>query len=294
MAKRRFAQFFAGVLMATTGVVATGLPAQAAEQCIGTDYECSYGNYGPYTNTWADTRYFGGQHNCARYAAYRLAQRDVPDQGTWGDAKNWDTNAPFPVNGTPAVGAIAQWNEGSGLGSLGHVAHVDAVGTGWIEVSDDRWGSTTRRGLIVKQDDTGYLPWPDNFIHVADIGGGTASRLVGNVNGDGRADAVVMFKATGTAMVALSTGTAFGYPGTWSVGHSPNASRYMLGDVTGDGMDDLVAFYSSTGTWKVSVSSGSGFWAPTDWAYQHGPSTTVQWVADATGDGRAEDRKSVV
>lgn len=150
--------------------------AQAVAQCIGVAYECTYENYDADTDTpedWVDDKYYGGYHNCTRYAAYRVALRGHADPGVYGDAKDWDTvydGLGYAVNNTPAVGAIAQWNEGSGLGSDGHVAHVDAVlSNGEVELSDDAWGGATKRGLIVKSDDSGYRPWPDNFIHIADF-----------------------------------------------------------------------------------------------------------------------------
>ena len=114
------------------------------------------------------------------------------------------------------------------------------------------------------------------------------TRMLGDVNGDGKSDAVVMFRDSGAAMVALSTGSSFGAPGGWSYGHSVGADRYFLADVNGDGRDDLVAFYGASGRWRVSLSSGGGFWPDTEWAYGHGAGTHNQLVADVTGDHRAD------
>ncbi|HTE57606.1 MAG TPA: VCBS repeat-containing protein [Verrucomicrobiae bacterium] len=117
------------------------------------------------------------------------------------------------------------------------------------------------------------------------------ARLVGDVNGDGKADAVVMYRSPGNAYVALSDypqTTTFVNQGAWAIGHSPDADRYMLGDVNGDGWDDLVAFYSASGRWTVSLSSSSGFWPPTDWAASQGQGTVAQWVADVDDDDKAD------
>jgi surface antigen len=54
----------------------------------------------------------GRGHNCTNYAAYRLAQNGAANPGNLGDAYSWDNSAAakgFPVNGTPVVGSIAQW-----------------------------------------------------------------------------------------------------------------------------------------------------------------------------------------
>ncbi|MFN8052249.1 MAG: CHAP domain-containing protein [Acidimicrobiales bacterium] len=72
---------------------------------------------------------------CTSFLAWRLSSRNGYSLPTYvGDATTWDDQlAPYAaVNGTPAVGAIAQWNAnesygGLGAGPLGHVAWVQAV-----------------------------------------------------------------------------------------------------------------------------------------------------------------------
>lgn len=86
------------------------------------------------------------QRQCVSYVAWRLAEAGRPvsnDRDGWGSASNWDDTARqlgVSVNGTPAVGAVAQWDAdetssvwvGDGVGSFsagsyGHVAFVTAV-----------------------------------------------------------------------------------------------------------------------------------------------------------------------
>lgn len=117
---------------------------------------------------------------------------------------------------------------------------------------------------------------------------GPVTRLMGDVNGDGKSDAVVMFRDTGTAMVVLSTGSSFATPSSWAYLHTVGADKYFLADVNGDRMADLVAFWQPTGKWYVSLSSGSGFWPETDWATGHGVGTTKQWVTNVNNDGMAD------
>jgi hypothetical protein len=93
--------------------------------------------------------------------------------------------------------------------------------------------------------------------------GTVGTRLLADVNGDGTADAVVMFRDTGVAMVALANPSLsrFDLQPPWS--NEPamaGADRYFLGDVTGDGRADLVGFWNTGGVSKVMASSGTGFW----------------------------------
>ena len=114
------------------------------------------------------------------------------------------------------------------------------------------------------------------------------TRLMGDVNGDGRKDAVVMFRDSGTAMVAASNGSSFGGPTSWCYLHTVGADRYFLADVNGDNRDDLLAFWGSNGMWRVSLSSGSGFWPEQEWAWGHGVGTSRQFVAKVNNDNMAD------
>ena len=109
-------------------------------------FVCTTGGYSGTVgsdNDWWNKYYRNGLgltdgHNCTRYAAYKLAQNGVPDPGfSFGHAKEWGTTTPLGtqrvVDQTPAVGAIAQWNQGDS----GHVAYVEAVTQTYIDVTDD-------------------------------------------------------------------------------------------------------------------------------------------------------------
>jgi surface antigen len=112
---------------------------------------------------------------CTNYAAFVEATFfgvPAPDYPL-GNAGAWATNARdhgITVNSTPSVGSVAQWNAGSfGIGPLGHVAVVEAVGPHVIEVSQQDV-STDMDGYDWQQIDAGapvdvWEPWPDNFIH---------------------------------------------------------------------------------------------------------------------------------
>ncbi|WP_322749223.1 MULTISPECIES: VCBS repeat-containing protein [unclassified Frankia] len=190
---------------------------------------------------------------------------------------------------------------GGGMGGKGHVAVVESVsGTG-----DKVSVSTVSQNLSDKNDGVwSTFSWDKKQKKITPLSGYTTigvvhapvaqparpgTRLLADVNGDGRSDAIVMFRDSGVAMVALAQADGrFGAPQSWAFGHTVGADTYFAADVDGDRRADLIAFWASTGRWRVSLSSGSGFWPETDWAYGHGVGTNRQWVADVTGDGRAD------
>ncbi|AUH33029.1 FG-GAP repeat domain-containing protein [Paracoccus tegillarcae] len=121
-------------------------------------------------------------------------------------------------------------------------------------------------------------------------------RLMGDVDGDGRAD-IVAFGDSGTE-VALSTGSGFAAGAVWindfdyRHGWRIGVHERVLADVNGDGMDDIVGFGSSRVI--VALSNGSGFnpiqfWS-TEFASNSGwrEDTSERVLADVNGDGMAD------
>ncbi|BAI73768.1 calcium binding hemolysin protein (plasmid) [Azospirillum sp. B510] len=127
-------------------------------------------------------------------------------------------------------------------------------------------------------------------------------RLLGDVNGDGRAD-IVGFTG-GSVLTALGQvdGT-FGavqtaYTGSFTTGYGwPNDQQYtrLVGDVDGDGMADIVGF----GADQVFIARGraDGTFAPLQVAYSGGFTKNSGWtsqlvyprqLADVNGDGRMD------
>jgi len=125
-------------------------------------------------------------------------------------------------------------------------------------------------------------------------------RLLGDVNGDGRADIVAFGKKN--VYISLSTGHAFSAPttslatfcasaGGWT---SYDAYPRALGDVNGDGRADIVGFGNKAV--YVSLSTGSGYAAPKIWAAAFGKSAggwdsqdhVPRVVGDVNGDGMAD------
>ena len=150
-------------------------------------YSCTSAGYtGTNASGWAWAYYGcpkfasgcpGTPHNCTLYVSYRLMLNGVKDPGWYDNANNWANQANshhVPVDQTPAVGAIAQWNYG-----IGHVAYVEAVDSSGITLTMDDWSDASitpnwPNGYTAKiHIDNGSPAWPDNFLHFS--GQSTAS-----------------------------------------------------------------------------------------------------------------------
>lgn len=128
-----------------------------------------------------------------------------------------------------------------------------------------------------------YTRWTKGF--------GSASHilLVGDVTGDGRADAITMNNLTGDWMVAESKGKSFKSGKTRIANYAVHSTSQMIGDVNGDGKDDAVSFYADKGDWYVALSRGGGkFEKHTLWLSGHGIGSAKQFLGDVDGDKRAD------
>ncbi|MCB9593336.1 MAG: VCBS repeat-containing protein [Sandaracinaceae bacterium] len=81
---------------------------------------------------------------------------------------------------------------------------------------------------------------------------------VGDVDGDGAADLVAWWRASGQWEIAASSD---GRVSTWTSEHGQAASARGLADVDGDGRDDAVVYEIGRGIWFGRASTGSAFGA---------------------------------
>jgi len=117
--------------------------------------------------------------------------------------------------------------------------------------------------------------------------------LVGDINGDHRADIVAITQGFGTVFTSLSQGSSFGPNAIWNNYFCVRGEKCALGDVDGDGKADAILFKPhATGNQKGNVliarSTGSAF---TDVRYGHGffcIDNEQCLVGDVNGDHRAD------
>ena len=163
----------------------------------------------------------------------------------------------------------------------------------WLQCSDpDNGGAcdnfwskhTTGIWYETSYSNEGHYTW------IRDFGTGSTSRFLGDVDGDGKDDAVAYFDATGGWYVALSNGKNFSDGTLWKNGFGGNSAKQFLADVTGDGKKDAVVFYNGMGQgdWYVAPSTGTGFGAYSLWKSGFGGSSSKQFVKDVDGDGKAD------
>ncbi len=128
------------------------------------------------------------------------------------------------------------------------------------------------------------VKWNDFF----SIGGETA--LTGDVNGDGRDDAITFTHGDlADVYVALSTGGGFLGGAKWHDWFAPKAELAAVADVNGDGRDDIIAFtHDGLGDVYVALSTGTGFGAGQKWHEFFAPAGEFPAVADVNGDRRAD------
>jgi hypothetical protein len=113
---------------------------------------------------------------------------------------------------------------------------------------------------------------------------GDIATSVMDVNGDGRADAVVF--NDDEILVALSTGTRFEDPVQWLAADLTGYIELWMADVDGDGMVDVI--YLGADSVEVSLSTGTSFAPPVVWDDSPLSSDITAYFADVDGDGRAD------
>jgi phenylpyruvate tautomerase PptA (4-oxalocrotonate tautomerase family) len=179
------------------------------------------------------------------------------------------------------------------LGNRGHdrerILLGDFTGDGRTDVAihdsaTGDWfvGRSTGTGFVVERWATGFGNRGHDVEHV----------LVGDFDGDGRADLALHDRRTGDWFVGRSTGTSFAFsPWLTSFGNRGRGRESVfVGDFTGDGRSDLVIHDRPTGSWFVARSTGTAFTVET-WATSfgnRGHGRELVYVGDFTGDGRTD------
>ncbi len=137
-----------------------------------------------------------------------------------------------------------------------------------------------------------YSTWYTNrgrYLWSIGNGVGSGQQLLGDVDGDGRADATVFFAQDGSWYVGRSNGDGLGGFVRSPVRFGADATQRWLADVDGDGRADAVTYRADVGRWVVAPGQSSGvIGAPATWIEGHGVGSSHQFLADVDGDGRSD------
>jgi hypothetical protein len=118
-------------------------------------------------------------------------------------------------------------------------------------------------------------------------GRGCTQQFLADVNGDKKADAVVVDHVARTIIVRLSNGKGFGEAQLWSAGWISEAVGLFLADVTGDGKADAIAL-DPTANLVVRPSEGTTFGEFKTWGKMSQTAAAEHSLlfGDVDGDGK--------
>jgi hypothetical protein len=194
-------------------------------------------------------------------------------------------------NGSAMTTLWSSGNMGQGPGAV-HWFIGDVNGDGKAEVVQ-AWANGGSLGMIV-------YGWNGSAMttlwSTGDIGQGpgAVSWLIGDVNGDGKAEIVqqwanggslgtIVYHWNGSAMTTLwSTG---------NMGQGPGAVSWLIGDVNGDGKAEIVQQWANGGSLGTIVYHWNGSAMATLWSTGNmgqGPGAVSWLIGDVNGDGKAE------
>jgi hypothetical protein len=184
------------------------------------------------------------------------------------------------------------------LGHCFNLAHTD--GTSEAHTYQIARTPTTDPSSVMGTYATGIPTWTNgdlmairNFYPVARDPNLT---FMGDVNGDGRKDLIIIANNGINVALANSDGRTFGPLTLWLHEFAQDqgwtsAHPRMIGDVNGDRKVDIVGFGNGGAT--VAISTGNGYtsqWWSNDFCYNLGwrVETTPRMLADVNGDGKAD------
>ena len=153
-----------------------------------------------------------------------------------------------------------------------------AISAWWTAAPDGSSGQNCWGGLL-----GGAIAAVDCAIPASVPGGGT--KVVGDFNGDGRADLLII-PSSGNGTLYYSSGTSFAAqsysaPSNWDSGYT-----IVVGDFNGDGKADIALVPTAGGTAQIYLSTGVGFALAA--SISGIPANASARAIDVNGDGAAD------
>jgi hypothetical protein len=192
---------------------------------------------------------------------------------------------------TPTIQAPIAWYDysttysiNSEIGDLCNDQHATVVGSDGVTYDVQNEFSNAANLCIVSKVPATHFGSTQTWWSSAFYG---SSTLIGDVNGDHRADLVAL--GSGYVGVIESTGTLnnnFGSYQTWLGSTFTGTHGTFLGDINGDGKADLVALNNTNVT--AILSSGSAFGSTQTWWSNAFYGAYGTFLADVNGDKKAD------
>lgn len=203
---------------------------------------------------------------------------------THGDSGAGPLDVFVALSNGSTFGAATKWQDW-----WSHRGNVPAVGDFNGDGRDDIWAFTETNVYVALSRGNDFngsiFVSPNGSTDSKDIG------RVADVNGDGRADAV-LFAADGTGdvHVMLSTGSGFGAKTKWHEFFAPDGETPMVGDVNSDGRADILTFTQgmNASVVYVALSGGASFGAATQWNSFFAPAGEVPAVGRFNSGANAD------
>jgi sugar lactone lactonase YvrE len=276
---------------ATFQASATGTPAPAAQWQVSTG--------GPFSNIAGAT---GNVYSFGATAADNGKQFRVVFTNSSGTATTTAASLFVRIPRPPAsdvdgdaIGDLTVWRPGSGT----WFSLTSRSGYSYNSYQSHQWGSQSAgdkpflgdidgdgiADLVVWRASTGTWYWLTSSSGYSPAAAGARQwgsqsvgdiPMLGDLDGDGRADLVVWRASTGTwYWLTSSSGYSPSAAGARQWGSQGAGDVPMVGDIDGDGKADLVVWRASTGTW---------YWLTSSSGFSYGSAMSKQWGSQSLGD----------